>query len=100
MPSGFCECKAGSNCGPCKHKGSVSKYKILAEFNVLPESDVNIRALYHYIADGAVCTNSRYRDLNHPNKVLNVSKFVEDRTTALQIFDTSTGINLLDNTSG
>ena len=100
MASGFCECKAGSNCGPCKHKGAVSKYKNLAEFNVLPESDVNIRALYHYIADGTVCTDSWYRDLNQPNEVLNVSKFVEDRTTALPIFDTSTGINLLDNTSG
>ena len=70
MASGFCECKAGSNCGPCKHKGAVSKYKNLAEFNVLPESDVNIRALYHYIADGTVCPDSWYRDLNQPNKVI------------------------------
>ena len=100
MASGFCECKAGSNCGPCKHKGAVSKYKNLAEFNVLPESDVNIRALYHYIADGTVCTDLWYRDLNQPNKVLNVSKFIEDRTTAPPIFDNNTGSNLLDNTSG
>ena len=68
--------------------------------SIYTESDVNIRALYHCIADGTVCTELWYRDLNQPNKVLNVSKFVEDRTTTLTIFNASTRINPLDNTSG
>ena len=80
MVSGFCECKAGSNCGPCKHKGAISKFKGYAEFSVLPYSDSKIRALYHYIADGTVCSNSWYRDLNTPDAITNVGQFVETRT--------------------
>ena len=79
MLSGFCECKAGANCGPCKHKDAVSKFFKIAEFSVLPNSDKNIRGLYHYIADGIVCTNSWYRDLNNPDQVDDVSTFVENR---------------------
>ena len=36
MKSGFCECKAGLNCGPCKHKSAISKHMGMAEFTVLP----------------------------------------------------------------
>ena len=85
MASGFCECKAGHNCGPCKHKGAISKFKNYAEFSVLPESDSNIRALYHYIADGTVCSNSWYRDLNNPDVITNVEHFVETRTDSHDI---------------
>ena len=55
MISGFCECKSGMNCGPCKHKDAIAKYFNISEFNVLPENDVNMRAMYHYIAEGTVC---------------------------------------------
>ena len=81
MVSGFCECRAGVNCGPCKHKGAIAKFKNIAEFNILPESDPNMRALYHYIADGKICTNTWYRDLDKPNEITNVAVFVEERTS-------------------
>ena len=85
MSSGFCECKAGNNCGPCKHKRAISKHKGLAEFTVLPESDAKIRALYHYIADATVCKNSWYRDLNNPDQIEEISEFVEGRTEESEI---------------
>ena len=47
MISGLCDCQAGLNRGPCKHKDAIAKYFNIAEFSVLPESDTNIRALYH-----------------------------------------------------
>ena len=37
MASGFCECKAGSNYGPCKHKAAISKFFNISEFSVLPK---------------------------------------------------------------
>ena len=80
MISGFCECKAGFNRGPCKHKRAIAKYKRFAEFSVLPELDAKIRALYHYIADAAVCKSSWYRDLDNPDEIANVSEFVQNRT--------------------
>ena len=55
---GFCECRAGHNCGTCKHKGAISKFKNYAELSVLPESDSKVRALYHYSAHGTVCSSS------------------------------------------
>ena len=48
---------------------------------VLPETDSKIRALYHYIADGTLCTNEWYRDLENPSESTNVAEFVEGRTT-------------------
>ena len=45
----------------------------------MPESDSKIRALYHYIAEGTVCSDSWYRDLNNPEEIINVDKFVESR---------------------
>ena len=80
MVSGFCDCKAGRNCGPCKHKGAISKFKKISEFSILPESDVKSRALYHYIAEGKVCNDTWYRDLDDPNHVTDVSVFVEERS--------------------
>ena len=79
MLSGFCQCKAGSNCGPCKHKGAISRFKHIAEFNILPESDAKTRALYHYIADGTVCSDSWYRDLDNPTQITDAAVFVDDR---------------------
>ena len=46
----------------------------------MPETDSKIRALYHYIADGTLCANEWYRDLDNPNKSTNVTEFVEVRT--------------------
>ena len=46
MKSGLCECKAGENCGPCKHKDAITKFYNIAEFSALPNTDVNMRALY------------------------------------------------------
>ena len=43
------------------------------------ESDSKIRALYHYIAEGTVCSDSWYRHLNNPEEIINVDKFVESR---------------------
>ena len=63
MISGLCDCQAGLNRGPCKHKDAIAKYFNIAEFSVLPESDINIRALYHFIAHGTVCDDTWYRDL-------------------------------------
>ena len=68
MLSGFCECKAGANCGPCKHKDAVSKF--LSSVSCLTRTKM-------YIADGIVCTNSWYRDLDNPDQVDDVSTFVE-----------------------
>ena len=80
MASGFCECKAGSNYGPCKHKAAISKFFSISEFSVLPKFDQNIRGLYHYIAEGVVCANSWYRELNKPEHETNVHEFVEARS--------------------
>ena len=41
---------------------------------VLPETDSKIRALYHYIADGTLCTNEWYRDLENPSESTNVAE--------------------------
>ena len=81
MIGGYLDCKARSNCGPCKHKWAIAKFKNIAEFNILPETDSKIRALYHYIADGTLCGNEWYRDLDNPNENTNVAEFVEVRTT-------------------
>ena len=80
MVSGFCECKSGINCGPCKHKDAITKYFNIAEFSVLPECDVKMRALYHYIAEGIICKNTWYRDLESTCTVTDVASFVEKRT--------------------
>ena len=80
MVSGFCDCKSGMNCGPCKHKDAISKYFKIAEFSVLPECDANMRAMYHYIAEGIVCDNTWYRDLETPSTVPDIASFVKNRT--------------------
>ena len=49
MLSGFCECKAGANCGPCKHKDAVSKFFKIPEFSVLPTSDKNIYRRWYFV---------------------------------------------------
>ena len=76
-------CKAGNNCGPCKHKAAISQIYNISEFCVLPESDQNIRGLDHYIADGVVCANSWYRDLNKPEHETDVNNFVETSTNKI-----------------
>ena len=79
MLSGLCECKAGANCGPCKHKRAIATHKGIAEFSVLPEMDAKIRALYHYIADATILKNTWYRGLENPDVVENIAEFVEKR---------------------
>ena len=87
MVTGLCECKAGANCGPCKHKGAIAKHKGLAEFNVLPEFDARIRGLYHYIAEAAICNDTWYRDLKKPDQIEHVSVFVDSRTQHSEVVD-------------
>ena len=94
MVSGYCECKAGHNCGPCKHKGAISKFRKLAEFSILPESDAKIRALYHFIANGSVCTNSWYRDLDNPLEEIDVSKFIDERTHSNEVENVRTNTEI------
>ena len=55
----------------------------ISEFCVLPESDQNIRGLYHYIADGVVFGNTWYRDLNKPEHETDVNNFLETRTNKI-----------------
>ena len=43
----------------------------------MPETDSKIRALFHYIADGTLCANEWYRDIDNPSKSTNVAEFVE-----------------------
>ena len=85
MVSGFCECKAGKKCDPCKHKDAISKFFKVAEFSVLPDADTNIRGLYHYIAEGIVCNNAWYRDLDKPDQVTDVNTFVKNRQSNVLI---------------
>lgn len=61
MKSGFCDCPAGQNCAPCKHKNSVSTLYNIAEFSADPHNDPYQRALYHYIAMGFTLPDHMYR---------------------------------------
>ena len=40
---------------------------------------MNMRVMYHFIAEGTVCNNSRYRELGQPNELEDISTFVENR---------------------
>ena len=95
MTSGLCECKAGQDRGPCKQKDAIAKFYELAKFSALPDSDVNMRALYHFIAAGTVCTNSWYRDLDAPNALTDIATFVEHRNEQAGA-DTITVVNEFD----
>ena len=88
MITGYCECKAGKNCGPCKHKKAIAKYKGIAEFSVLPELDAKMRAMYHYIAQSTICKSSWYRDLENPDVIENVAEFVENRIESNELPET------------
>ena len=91
MISGFCECKAGLNCGPCKHKKAISTHKGLAEFSVLPEHDPKMRAMYHYIAEATFCQNAWYRELENPEVIEDVSEFIEKRTNNHEVLPIPAG---------
>ena len=98
MRGGFCECKEGNNCGPCKHKAAI--IFLNSVFCVLSESDQNIRGLYHYIADGIVCANFWYRDLDKPEHETDVHNFVETRTNKIGDHGMNIGVtNIIENTS-
>ena len=85
MMSGYCECKAGRNCGPCKHNKAVAKHYGFAEICALPELDAKMRAIYHYIAEAVICKDSLYRHLERPEVIENVSEFVKSRTNNCDI---------------
>ena len=74
MTSGYCDCRARSNCCPYKHKGATENFKNSPEFNILPESDSKTRVLYHYISYGSLCTNEWYRDIDNRNENTNVAE--------------------------
>ena len=69
--SGLCECKAGTNCGPCKHKDTISKFLKIAKFS----------CRYHYITEGIVCNIAWYRDLEKHDQVTDVNTVVENRNS-------------------
>ena len=85
MVTGFCECQAGNNCGPCKHKQAITKHKGITEFTVLPEIDSNMRAMYHFIAENTVCKSTWYRNLENPDVIESVEEFVQKRIEAVPI---------------
>ena len=45
----------------------------------MPTTDVNARALYHYIATGIVLKHTFYRNLNDPTSAPDVSQYVDQR---------------------
>lgn len=83
--SGFCECAKGKNCGQCHHKMSVAEHFKIAGFSVIPKTDPNMRALWHYIAYGETLPSHMYRGLNNKNNVLDVEQFVSNKVTESQM---------------
>ena len=80
MISEFCQCPKGLNSGPCKHKAAIAKYRNIAAFSVLPDSDPHMRALYHYIAYGETLEEHWYRGQHDPpNMVINVKEFIAQK---------------------
>ena len=79
MLSGFCQCPAGSNCGPCKHKSAIAKFFGFAGFNAIPTNDPHMRALWHYIAVGQAQSAHMYRDDKDSDKNLDIEGFIESR---------------------
>ena len=67
----YCECLAGQQLGPCVHKSAINKYFNCAEFNVIPETDGKMRALYHYMGLG-------YRSLKTPNTIEDIETFIDE----------------------
>ena len=53
--------------GLCEHKDAITKFYNIAEISAFPNTDVNLRALYHFIAEGTECNNSWCRELGQPN---------------------------------
>ena len=53
--------------------------------NLVSDGDTNICGLYHYIAEGIVCNNAWYRDLEKPDQLTDVNTFVENRDSFVVI---------------
>ena len=51
----------------------------------MSDADNNIRGLYHYIAEGIVCNDAWYRDLEKPDQVTDVNTVVENRNSNVVI---------------
>ena len=67
MESGFCQCAAGSSCGPCHHKLAVQKHYQVAEFSAIPGCDKKMKKMYHFLALGYTLEDDHYRPLR-PSK--------------------------------
>ena len=78
MVTGYCECLAGRQLGPCVHKSAITKYNNCAEFNVIPETDGKMRALYHYIGLGTWQDAAWYRSLKNPNMLEDIEAFINE----------------------
>ena len=50
----------------------------VAEFSIIPYTDCNVRAAYHYIATGETLDGSWYRDLDTPTSTPNVVDFIQE----------------------
>ena len=62
------------------HANTRRKLQDITELCVLPELDANMRAMYYYIAEAAICKDSWYREMEKPETLENVSEFVKSRT--------------------
>ena len=85
MISGFCQCPAGSNCGPCKHKSAIAKFCGFAGFNAIPTNDPHMRALWHYIAVGQAQSAHMYRDDRDSDKNIDIEGFIESRLSEISV---------------
>ena len=63
MKTGFCECRQGRNCGPCKHKFAIHHHFGVSGISCLPQLDSKSRAKWHYIATGQQVDASWFRGL-------------------------------------
>ena len=64
---------------------SVAEHFKIAGFSVIPKTDPNMRALWHYIAYGETLPSHMYRGLNNKNNVLDVEQFVSNKVTESQM---------------
>ena len=79
MYDGYCSCLAGRNRGPCKHKSSVATSFNVSEFSVVPVTDSNMRALYHFIGCRVILEDSWYKGLHETSCKTSAVDFVQSR---------------------
>ena len=64
---------------------SVAEHFKIAGFSVIPKTDPNMRALWHYIAYGETLPSHMYRGLHDKNNVIDVEQFVSNKVTESQM---------------